>query len=279
MVETVSGFLRLSSDVSVLEPTAQSLDNSSKADNPTTVIVLAWMGAQLRHVSKYTSHYSNLYPNARILLITTSWGDFIYRPSGTQHRRLAPAIAALLANSDEKLLVHLFSNGGSKQLNNLNAAFRKETGRLLPIQALVLDSAPGRARFWQSIRTMLLTLPTQWYLRPILFVLTVLLVGSFWLVRQLTEAKDVLEQLREDLNDIRLMAHEARRCYFYSEADESVAAKDVEDHADEARRRGWLVSTEKFVGSGHVGHMRLDGARYWKIVDELWEQSCRDVQR
>jgi hypothetical protein len=277
MVEKASKFLRLSSDVSLLDPITQSLDVLTSADSPSTIIVLAWMGAHFRHVSKYTSAYTNLYPDARILLITTSWGDFLYRSSSMQQHRLAPAIAALRANSDEKLLVHLFSNGGSKQLNTLNAAFRNETGRLLPIQALVLDSAPGRATFWRSVWTMLLTLPRQWYLRLPLFVLSVLIIGAFWLARHLAGADDVIEKVGQDLNDTRLMAHGARRCYIYSDADESVEAKDVEDHADEARRKGWLVSTEKFVGSAHVGHMRLDSARYWRTVKELWDRSYNGV--
>jgi Eukaryotic protein of unknown function (DUF829) len=280
MVGNASDFLRLSSDVYLLEPsTTRSTDVSTAASSPSTIVVLAWMWAQLRHVSKYTSAYSKLYPNARMLMITTSWADFIHRSNGMQQRRLAATVATLRADSNEKILVHIFSNGGSKQLNILNAAFRKETGTLLPIQALILDSTPGRATFWRSVWTMLLTLPRQWYLRPLLFVLSVLIVGTFWLIRQLTGSEDVIERVRQDLNDTRLMVHEARRCYIYSEADESVEAKDVEDHADDARRKGWVVSTEKFVGSAHVGHMRLDSARYWKIVEELWKRSCCDVQR
>jgi hypothetical protein len=274
MAKKAPELLRLSSDVSLLDRTSQSVNGLTDADSPSTIVVLAWMGARLRHVSKYTSVYSNLYPNARILLITTSWADFLYRPNSTQQHRLAAAVATLYVDTNEKLLVHVFSNGGSKQLNNLNAAFRNETGRTLPIQALVLDSAPGRATFWLSVWTTLLTLPRQWYLRLPLFVLSVMIVGTIWLASQLTGAGDVVEQVRQDLNDTRLMAHGARRCYIYSDADESVKAKDVEDHVDEARRKGWVASTEKFLGSPHVGHMRFDSARYWKIVEELWDRSC-----
>lgn len=171
-------------------------------------------------------------------MITVSWADFIYRLLSIQQRIPTPAISTLLARPGDKLLAHLFSNGGSKQLNNLNAAFRNETGRLLSIQALILDSAPGRATFWGSVWTILLTLPRQWYFRLPFVVFSFLLVGTFWLVRQLTGAKDVIEQVGDDLNDTQLMAHEGRRRYIYSDADESVAAQDVEDHADEARRKG-----------------------------------------
>jgi hypothetical protein len=279
MVENTSGFLSLSSDISLLEPLTQAPNVSLVASSPTTIIVLTWVAAQPRHASKYTSAYSQLNPNARILLITTGWADFVYRSNSTQQRRLAAAVTILQADSDAKLLVHLFSNGGSKQLNNLNAAFSKEAEKLLPIQALVLDSAPGRATFWRGVWTMLLTLPQQWYLRPPLFLISVLIMGAIWLVTHLTRATDVIEQLRQDLNDTRLMAREARRCYIYSDADETVQAEDVEDHAEDARRKGWIASTEKFVGSAHVGHMRLDSARYWKIVQELWERSSCDLRR
>lgn len=271
MGENVSDFIHFSSSVSLLEPSTRSSDVSNAVNSPSTIIVFAWMGAQLRHVSKYTAVYSKLYPKARILLITPSWPDFIYRSNSTQQHHLAVAVATIRADSRAKLFAHLFSNGGSKQLNTLNAAFVKETGKLLPIQALVLDSAPGRAAFWRSVWTILLTLPRQWYLRPLLFIISILTVGAFWLLSHLTGSRDVIEQVRQDLNDTRLMALGARRCYIYSDADESVEAKDVEDHVDDARRKGWVVSTEKFVGSAHVGHMRQDSARYWKIVKELWE--------
>jgi hypothetical protein len=278
-VENTSVFLGLSSNVSLLEPLTRSPNIvSPAASSPSTIVVLAWAEAQPRHVSKYTSTYSKLYPNARILLITTGWADFVYRSDDVQQRRLAPAVATLQADSDAKFLVHLFSNGGSKQLNNLNAAFSKETQKLLPIQALVLDSAPGRATFWRSVWTMLLTLPRQRYLRPPLFLISVLIIGAVWLVTHLTGATDVIERVRQDLNNTRLMEREARRCYIYSDADESVESKDVEDHAEDARRRGWIASTEKFVGSAHVGHLRLDSVRYWKIVQELWEQSACDLR-
>lgn len=71
---------------------------------------------------------------------------------------------------------------------------------------------------------------------------------------------------RAALNDSSLISKECRRCYVYSKTDDLIPWKDVEGHADDAEERGWIVEKERFEGSEHVAHMRLDPQRYWKIV-------------
>ena len=57
-----------------------------------------------------------------------------------------------------------------------------------------------------------------------------------------------------------------------------VSSDDIESHALEARERGFIVSTEKFKGSGHCAHIRVgEGIRYWAIVRELWQQGSDQV--
>lgn len=62
----------------------------------------------------------------------------------------------------------------------------------------------------------------------------------------------------------------------YGDADRMVNWRDVEAHAAEARGRGGEmgqeVRMERFGGSGHVGHVRKDGERYWGIVGEMWKE-------
>lgn len=65
---------------------------------------------------------------------------------------------------------------------------------------------------------------------------------------------------------------ETRRCYIYSEEDELVDWRDVEDHARDAEEKGFVVRREKVVGSGHCAHARGEGGkRYWETVRETWE--------
>lgn len=48
---------------------------------------------------------------------------------------------------------------------------------------------------------------------------------------------------------------------------------DVEAHAQDAVKSGFVVRSEKFEGSGHCAHMRVEGGtRYWAIVKEMWQQ-------
>lgn len=58
----------------------------------------------------------------------------------------------------------------------------------------------------------------------------------------------------------------------YSASDDMVLDSDVEDHAEEAEGRGWVVRRERFVGTGHAAHVRADPERYWGIVKEVWNQ-------
>ena len=73
-----------------------------------------------------------------------------------------------------------------------------------------------------------------------------------------------------------VLSRERARTYVYSAEDEMVEWRDVERHAAEARQaRGEAdttvpVRTERFHGSSHVAHVRLEPERYWRIVDETW---------
>lgn len=64
---------------------------------------------------------------------------------------------------------------------------------------------------------------------------------------------------------------EVRRSYIYGPDDEVISEKHVENHADDARKKGMSIRTETFVGSKHVQHVRADQERYWKVVRETWE--------
>lgn len=67
--------------------------------------------------------------------------------------------------------------------------------------------------------------------------------------------------------------------YIYSDADRMVDWQEVEDHAADARSRGFVVDLERFEGSGHAAHVRVGGGeRYWQIVKDLWRESAEDIQ-
>ena len=61
-----------------------------------------------------------------------------------------------------------------------------------------------------------------------------------------------------------------RATYLYSESDQMVDWRDISEHAEEARGKGWEVEEIRFVGSGHCGHLVRDQEVYSRAVDRMW---------
>ncbi|EEP79289.1 predicted protein [Uncinocarpus reesii 1704] len=245
-----------------------------KHDKPLTIVLLFWMNAPLRPAAKYISEYGQLAPDARIIAIFTSASDFFIRNSdGAQRRRITPVLDALLSTAKDgdggSLYVHAFSNGGCTTLRYLAVAYRDATGKPLPANAMLIDSAPGITSMSRAVKALSYSFPRFFLWRVLLstavwgWLLVLATLG--WLSRR----KHPSYFLREGLNDQSLIRGKVERCYVYSKEDDLIYWKDVEEHAGQARARGWNVSREVFEDSPHVGHMRTDPQRYWKIVARL----------
>ncbi|KAE8381058.1 hypothetical protein BDV26DRAFT_289761 [Aspergillus bertholletiae] len=275
----LSAYTKLSSSIYIQEPQSQSKTN----DAPKTIILAFWMNAPPRALAKYVTEYTRLAPTARIIIILSSSQDFMTRSSSkAQQARLAPAVAALrasipsstspeeTANDQEQVFIHMFSNGGVFSTINLLTTYQNAVGRPLRISSTILDSAPGISTVSGAMKAFSYALPRPWLLRLFskLLLWVVFVVGA--LVRRLAGLSDAVGVARKAMNDQRLVCGrdggKPKRCYIYSDADELVAWKDVERHADEAEATGWVVAREKFLGSPHVSHMRTDPERYWGIV-------------
>jgi hypothetical protein len=82
---------------------------------------------------------------------------------------------------------------------------------------------------------------------------------------------DMLKKMREELNTSALFRPEAPRLYIYSVKDRMVAWHEIEEHVGEAKRSGYRVDTEKFLDSGHAGHLVGNDKRYWGCVKRVWD--------
>ncbi len=242
------------------------------------------MGARDAHIAKYLTPYQqSLYPTSPILLIRNEVSSFM-RPSlaiNSLKAHAVPVIREVFTASNThgdggqggdkpELLIHVFSNGGSASLAHL----RTLLSGALPPHVTVFDSTPGLFTYTSSIAaltaglkgiTRLAVLPVfhllaAWYL----FLETVLQPIGLW-EGPLTRYAKVHNE-----RDGRAAA-ELRRAYVYSEGDELVGWKAVEGHALEATRRGFVVRMEKFEGSAHVSHVRVDEGKYWGVVRKTWE--------
>jgi hypothetical protein len=229
------------------------------------------MGASSRPINKYTGGYQLLYPSARILTVKTSMVDAACSTRKANIKRVAPALEILYSlPPDTKILLHLFSNGGSFTSILIAKEYQLHTGKLLPISAMVLDSTPGRATYEATIKAFAVGLPMNIIVRFVGILLLRFFYGLYRLVYLLGAEIDAVEQARQDLNSKSLMGIDTPRLYIYSTADEMVDWHFVEEHMAEAQSVGYVVDSEKYLASGHCGHMMKDSERYWGATERLW---------
>ncbi|XRM39774.1 hypothetical protein ABZX51_003115 [Aspergillus tubingensis] len=157
--------ITLSPTIHVYDPlTPESTSTSNNA--PQTFILAYWMNAPQRALTKYTTQYRTLYPSARILTLQSSTGDFMRLPSllstfastttttdNKNQNPTQPALDYLLLHhqptntsprENERIHIHLFSNGGVYTTTTLLSSYKSTTGNPLPITSLLIDSAPGK---------------------------------------------------------------------------------------------------------------------------------------
>lgn len=277
----LSEFKRINEIVLVRSPSpvteggdgTQSSRSSSKtlAATPETILLLSWGDAAAKHIEKYTNMYTKLYPSAKIVLVRGGVADFLYRSNSAQRKLVSPAVKILAESTDEStLLVHVMSNAGSKTWSTINAAYLETTGRALSNAVTIMDSAPGRWRFFQTWTALSRSLPRAFVPRMALsfvfgMILCVIQIKDF-----VTPGLDILDTVREQMNSSKGAIQGSRRCYIYSDGDDIIGTGDVEQHAKEAQQKGWAVELVKFQGSTHVGHYKQDPERYLDAIRRTW---------
>lgn len=181
----------------------------------------------------------------------------------------------------------------------------------IPFSAVVMDSCPGRSDFFNGVQVALSFIPPTQPLKrlmamPIAYAIVAGIVG----MHELGIAEDIASKIWRHMNDPtgpflmrpgnalrgedagagldgdKSRRHIVPRTYIYSRTDELVPEDDVVQHAAEARNTCALVSKgpnetrdsegkvrlEEFVGSMHVNHLSVDRERYWRIVQETFDQ-------
>jgi hypothetical protein len=266
-------FIRLNPSVYYHEPIQNTKSPSSAGSTPDLILLLGWMDAQPKHLSKYSSMYEKLYPSSRIVIVTTNSLDALIRSTSANLNRIAPVLEILYSipeNSVVKVLLHLFSNGGGITSTLIARTYREKMGRELPLRKMVLDSSPGRPDVTATRRAFAVAFPKN----PILYFIGNVLFTLIFVCIKLYYASGIsvnpIEQLRRDLNDRKLFGIDVERLYVFSKGDTMVEARHVEEHAAEAERMGFRVDLEKYSESGHAAHMLSDPKRYWEAIETLW---------
>jgi hypothetical protein len=263
---------KLSREVSCYRPpNAHTTPAQGARAPPKLIVVASWTGAAEAHIAKYIVKYRELYPTSQILLIKSTMTLPIRPPDIL--RAVLPAIPvvkscfpasadASSSPAEPEMLIHMFSNGGSSSIACLASSY----GGPLPRHTAIFDSCPGIYRSHCGIAFVQTVLPSP-FAAPFVYLL-----GYGWsALLALGLVYDWLAQWGREHNDDARKAVEQRRVYIYSDIDRLIDQRDVVANANDAEAKGFGVKMEKFVGSAHVSHMRTDGDRYWKIVQDAWE--------
>ena len=268
-IPVLESFRKFGDDMYMRDPEKE--DGSNEPAEPTvTIVVLFWMGASTRNAAKYLAEYVRMAPQARIIFILTSPTQIFLHMSKRSWRTriiVAEAIRSSVSRNIP-LYFHTFSNGGAFTLESLASYYRHKEGKPLPAKALLIDSAPGHTSVSRAHKALSYSFPKFFVFRILSSILTWAGLLLARLYGKLRGIKPPSQRAVEALNDTSLIDIGAKKCYLYSETDELIPWKDVEEHAAEAKQRGWEVSWEKFIGSAHVSHMRTDPKRYWEIVSK-----------
>ncbi|GLA62881.1 hypothetical protein AtubIFM55763_004995 [Aspergillus tubingensis] len=243
--------------------------------HPSLIILCTWYGgATPRRVAKYTSGYRQRYPRTSILLINTSFRDYVARSLHSIDGNLTPAkntiTKTLQSTPDARILLHVFSNGGCNTVTQLARAMKSEPVNFKSaLKLIIFDCCPGDSSFDRLYAAGAVALPTA---QPGRAIGTAVLYSTAKVGYALQSIKAMrsIDDYRADLNDAEIFG-EARRLYLYSRIDEMIPWKDVEGHMIEASRRGYRVTGVSFEDGKHCGLVMGDERRYWDAVERAWE--------
>jgi hypothetical protein len=197
---------------------------------------------------------------------------------------------------DLKVLLHLFSNGGSHSAVQLAEACEQGYPPFtLPITSIIFDSCPSMPKLNPLANSLALGFPSK--IMAISMVTRVVAYGLVGLTLFLqkfglvTHSSTKLYRVLNSANNVFLMrsvsAGEAHRCpiprtYIYGPDDIMVTMDQVIQHADIAianmlacgvDQASKFVTMEEFVGSPHVNHIKFEKERYWRVIKETWQRS------
>jgi len=243
---------------------------------PKLIVVCTWLGAKDQHIAKYIVRYQVVYPNSQILLIRCEFAHLL--DPDVAVREIRPAVSAvreaagggmITYSRKPEMLVHVFSNGGSSMLCHLYQAYKPSS---LPRHVTIFDSAPGQWSYKSCLTAVSVGVSGKWkfLLAPIFHIMVIGYYVKHFVFPWNRGRGDPLARWAATHNDRATNAAELKRTYIYSDEDQLVASGAVEEHGAEAKRKGFEVRMEKFVGSGHVAHTKTEVERYWRIVDDTW---------
>ncbi len=276
-----SGFAALSDQVFVREADAQKED--AERGQPDVVVIYGWGDCLPQHVLKYAVGYRGLFPQAKQVVVLSPIAKAMFTSLKQRSSFMKPVVEATFPpgtdhTKDKKILIHAMSNTGAINFAATLNEYLHQYKKAMPHTLFVTDSTPGGTNLtWANLKrwSRAMALGTaSWFPWP--FVFTQSIWGLFLLFNQLylwvRRRKHAGAWSRVAANDASYATKSAQRLYMYSKEDDLIGYEDIEEHAVEARAKGYAVSTKSFEGSGHVGHMRMHPEEYWATIGESWQR-------
>jgi hypothetical protein len=263
--ESIS-LIKLSQTVYILRPATPSSPSA-----PSAILLFAWMGAPVRHMTKFVEHYSTkLFPGTPIILVLTPTNKFI---AAEKERRgdMQPAVTAFesLDVPSDNVLVHTFSNGGVSALRTFMSLLSHD--KEFSPRELVVDSAPGISTLGSAVAAFTADVKNpvmKFFLSIFLGVMYCGLTMKSWFLGK----EPMLHELRGWLGDATVIGKKTRRVVLYSDDDQLVQKESVEWHIGELKRKGIQVDSTNFGETRHVGHMRANPELYWNEILRVWNK-------
>lgn len=292
-----TGFRLLSRSISLYEP--------GEPAKGQLIILATWLGGTAKHIAKYISLYKSLAPKAKILLIQAPMGSFL-APYPIQRRNIRPAIGPIAqvlqecgysAKSSSKhhdsthsvsgpqILLHIFSNGGANNVQQLLQVWKSEIGSPLPLSGLIIDSALAVGGCRQNFRGFQQSIPNGLMFRLVgpvaasyaLLVLEISIALGRYPRPETAMRQCVLDETlvqvgwpKNPSDDSPKPGKTKRICYFASTADQNTPFQDIISHSQQAKARGWDVDMHLWHDTPHCNHLGKHEQEYVEAVKNMW---------
>ena len=138
----------------------------------------------------------------------------------------------------------------------------------LAVTGILFDSCPGKGTsYWQTFEAIILSFPKRMVWRFLGALATHCFLAVVAVYTACGNENPATVRRRTPLEGI---SPTRGACYLFSKEDRMIAWTDIDQHAEEARRKGWMVQEAVFEGSGHCAHLTKDRRRYVDIVNSVW---------
>lgn len=273
--------MKTSNNIEVVVPSPQ----------PKAVVVLfGWLGAQIRHVNKYSQLY-HARDCATVTGCAESFDILTANKSALDAFALdaAKKIISILKdkNQDLPVLAHVFSNGGTMPLSRLETLIHKANqacswGKATPLDhdlillgkamqrgGEIFDSSPAFPDLTTASRAIASSVPNV--LLSFLFQTALAFLAFVESQRELLSADCYKPKTKQLWNHVMNRSITPRAAYVYSTADNITNHEKLEEliaHRSVAIGAENIL-VQKFHDSDHVLHLRKHPKEYAALIDEM----------